>query len=115
MDENDQKLVDDIGNDQPAPVVAQENDDEPDTTLDAEDAETSDDAQDGEADAADDAGDQPNGPPEPPAHADWSTLGPRLWTALHNLMSGTKTKQDDKYTIEAADEHVGEAHDALDQ
>lgn len=114
MDDNE-KLVDDNNNDQPPETTSQETDGEPDTTPDAEDAEASDDAQDGEADAADDAGDQPAGPPEPPAHTDWSTLGPRLWNVLHNLMSGTKTKQDNKYMIEAADEHVGEAHDALDQ
>lgn len=37
-----------------------------------------------------------------------------LVVALHNLLSGHKVKNDDgSYTIKAADEHVGAAHDAL--
>lgn len=54
-------------------------------------------------------------PPSPPEGIDWSHLGPRLWNALHGLLSGNKTKHDDKYVIEASHEAVGEAHDTLAQ
>lgn len=50
-----------------------------------------------------------------PSGIDWSTVGPRAWTALHNILSGNKTKHDDKYIIEASHDDVSEAHDVLKQ
>lgn len=53
--------------------------------------------------------------PSPPSGINWTVAGPRLWSALHNLMRGNKTKHDDKYVIEVSHDAVGEAHDALKQ
>jgi hypothetical protein len=66
---------------------------------------------DGEPDVAGDV-DEEDAPPE---GTDWEKLGPKLWQALKNLLSGNKTQHEKGYTIEASHEAVGDAHDALQQ
>lgn len=89
---------------------------QPEPEQEEPDVEASVDDLDDEADdePADEDDESDTGVPAP-SGVDWSALGPRLWSALHNILSGNKTKHDDKYVIEASHQAVEEAHDVIAQ
>lgn len=96
------------------PESETEENDEPDAELDLEGVE-GEEAQVDEIDSEAKGSSVQAAPRSVPEGIDWTSAGPRLWHALHGILSGNKTKDEDKYTIEASHEAVGEAHDALKQ